>query len=84
MSGAPLGGGWLPSRCMRSGRFTPAAATRTRISFAPGVGTARVSATSAARPPGFGAVIASIVFGRLLMPAGLAPVGRPDNRAGVG
>ena len=39
MSLAPGGGGYLPSRCIRSGRLTPAAATRTTTSCGPGCGT---------------------------------------------
>ncbi len=35
---APGGGGYFPSRCMRSGRFTPAAATRMSTSRGPGRG----------------------------------------------
>ena len=42
MSDAPGGGAYLPSRCSRSGRFTPAAATR--ISTSPGPGLGRRSA----------------------------------------
>ena len=41
MSEAPGGGGYLPSRCSTSGRFTPAAATSISTSPAPGTGSGR-------------------------------------------
>ncbi len=51
-------------RCITSGRFTPAAATRTSTSVGPGFGTGRVSGMSTSGPPGFGIAIAVIVSGR--------------------
>ena len=42
----PSGGGYRPRRCSRSGRFTPAARTRTSTSPARGCGTGRISVTS--------------------------------------
>src|SRR4051812_20077607 len=52
MSEAPGGGGYLPCRCMRSGRLTPAASTRTRSSAGPGSGVAPTPATRTSGGPG--------------------------------
>src|SRR4051812_7504728 len=52
MSDAPGGGGYLPSRCMMSGRLTPAAVTRTRTSPGRGAGTGRSATRSTSGPPG--------------------------------
>ena len=41
MSEAPGGGGYLPSRCSTSGRFTPAASTSIKTSPAAGTGSGR-------------------------------------------
>ena len=57
-------------RCITSGRFTPAAATRTRTSVGPGFGSGRFSGTSASGPPGFGIAIAVIVSGRGIVAPG--------------
>src|ERR1700730_4332899 len=51
MSEAPGGGGYLPCRCMMSGRLTPAAATRMRTSPARGSGTGRSTSRSTSGPP---------------------------------
>src|SRR6266700_3643524 len=48
---------------MTSGRFTPAAATLTRISPSPGWGTGRCSATTTSGPPGALMPIAVMVAG---------------------
>src|SRR5206468_12484031 len=52
MSDAPGGGGYRPSRCMTSGRFTPAAATRIRTSPADGAGRGRSVGTRTSGSPG--------------------------------
>ena len=57
----PGGGGYLPIRCNTSGPLTPAAWTRTRISFSATSGTGRVSVTSISGPPGARTAIAVIV-----------------------
>jgi hypothetical protein len=41
IDGAPGGGGYIPMRCITSGRLTPAAATRISTSPSPGTGTGR-------------------------------------------
>src|SRR4051812_22436081 len=51
MSEAPGGGGYLPRRCIRSGRFTPAAVTRISTSPAPGAGMGRSTTRSTSGPP---------------------------------
>jgi hypothetical protein len=65
MSGAPGGGGYCPLRCITSGRFTPAARTRTRISLGPGAGTGRSSGTSTSGPPGLLIPMAVMRLGKL-------------------
>src|SRR5579863_5514004 len=50
-------------RCITSGRLTPAAATLTRISPAPGVGTGRASGVRTSGPPGVRIAIAVICRG---------------------
>ena len=59
----PAGGGYWPFRCSTSGRLTPAAWTRTRISRSPGTGSGRSSGTSASGPPGVGTAMAVILSG---------------------
>src|SRR4051794_24566159 len=51
MSDAPGGGGYFPIRCMMSGRFTPAALTRTSSSPARTSGTGRSTARSTPGSP---------------------------------
>src|SRR5436190_9804804 len=52
MSDAPGGGGYLPRRCMTSGRFTPAAATLISTSPADGAGRGRSTGTNTSGSPG--------------------------------
>src|SRR5690349_2552059 len=66
-SDAPGGGGYFPSRCMISGRFTPAAATRISASAGPGSGRGRRTGRRTSGPPGCAIAIASIVGGSVLM-----------------
>src|SRR5437588_446037 len=63
MSDAPGGGGYLPCRCMMSGRLTPAAATRTSTSPALGSGTGRLTRRRTSGPPGAAISIAFIEVG---------------------
>ena len=51
MSDAPGGGGYLPWRCIRSGRFTPAAATLISTSSAPAAGLGRSTGVRTSGPP---------------------------------
>src|ERR1700758_5587357 len=48
---------------MTSGRFTPAAATRTSTSFCPGSGVGRVASLSSSGPPGAAISTTVISFG---------------------
>ena len=52
MSLAPGGGGYDPSRCIKSGRLTPAPATRISTSRGPGFGTGRSTGIRTSGPPG--------------------------------
>ncbi len=63
-SGAPGGGGYFPSRCIRSGRLTPAASTRISTSPAPIAGIALVTGFSTSGPPGVLISITVIDCGR--------------------
>src|SRR5262249_40902724 len=51
MSDAPGGGGYLPCRCTRSGRFTPAADTRIKTSPWPAIGSDRSPSRRTSGPP---------------------------------
>ena len=66
MSGAPGGGGYFPSRCITSGRFTPAAATLTSISPAFGCGVSRSCGTSTSGAPGSRIAMAVMRAGMLM------------------
>src|SRR3989442_7972086 len=52
MSDAPGGGGYLPRRCITSGRLTPAAATLINTSPDPGTGVGRSTGTRTSGSPG--------------------------------
>src|SRR6516162_55647 len=76
MSDAPGGGGYLPCRCMMSGRFTPAAATRTSTSPARGSGTGRSTRRRTSGPPDPAISIAFIEVGMRGMTFALLRRGR--------
>ena len=52
VSGSPGGGGYRPSRCRRSARFTPAARTRTTRSPSRGCGSGTSDTCKTSGPPG--------------------------------
>ena len=82
MVGVPGGIGYRPSRCNKSGRFTPAAATFISTSCAPGVGTGRKTGINTSGPPGAAGSMAVMVVG-ICMAAVIDSAARAVNRCAM-
>src|SRR5262249_9280757 len=70
-AGHPEGAGYLPFRCRMSGRFNPAARTRTRICSAPGDGVGTSPSCNTLTSPHVGWRIALIPHGSESREAGV-------------